>query len=208
MGSSIGLLPKKGAIILDLRLAVANEAGLAVAVPGASLFRGTVDTQPARPRRLPNIFDTWVGLPEAQPTALPESQRLTQEILAWTGWSQRKLARALGATHPTIRALEEGRSAARARDLFDRLVEVHSVVERIFLVAHRDESETDRLLSTAPGDGLAPAIVLIEERRPAEAYLAAMDVHRPRRQSAMMSGIWPAKAGEATTALEDAVDSA
>ena len=149
-----------------------------------------------------DLFDPWVRVPEAPSRLAPHAQRLTQELLSWTGWSHRSLASVLEISHPTVSALEQGTSSARAGDLFDRLVEVHEVVERVHLVADRDASRTSHLLSTTP-ESSDSARELLAERRPAEAYLAALDVLSPRRVGPMMQGIWPARAGEATVDLAD-----
>jgi predicted component of type VI protein secretion system len=103
-------------------------------------------------------------------------------------------------SHPTISALEQGTSSARVGDLFDRLVEVHEVVRRVHLIADRDALRTSQLLSTQSESG-GIAKDLLAERRPAEAYLAALDAQSPRRAGTMMQSIWPARAGDATVDL-------
>jgi hypothetical protein len=188
---------------LDLKHAAVSVAASATLVlPHPGPFGGTVDTQPvARPSER-DLFAPWVGLPTISPRPPLEAQRLTKAVLTSTGWSHRALARVLNVTHPTVTALAHGRSAARTKDLYDRLVEVNDVVSRIHLVAQRDTVETNRLLSTTPESG-SDAATLLSERRPVEAYLAALDVLRPPRQTGMMTSEWPAPAGEATSALND-----
>lgn len=148
------------------------------------------------------LFDLWVRTPEIASRPAPQAQRLTQELLAWTGWSRRGLASMLEISHPTVSALEQGVSTARARDLFDRLVEVHEVVRRVHLVADRDASRTSHLLDTLSESGDS-ARDLLAQRRPAEAYLAALDAQCPRRVGPMMQSIWPATAGDATVDLAE-----
>lgn len=120
----------------------------------------------------------------------------------WTGWSHRGLANVLEISHPTVSALEQGTSPARVGDLFDRLVEAHEVVRRVYLITDRDPSRTSHLLSTPPESG-SSASSLLARRRPAEAYLAALDAQRPRRVEPMMRSIWPARAGDATVDLAE-----
>lgn len=115
----------------------------------------------------------------------------------WTGWSHRGLANVLEISHPTVSALEQGTSPARIGDLFDRLVEAHEIGRRVHLIADRDPSRTSRLLNTPPESGTS-ASSLLAQRRPAEAYLAALDAQRPHRVERMMQSIWPARAGHAT----------
>lgn len=148
------------------------------------------------------LFDLWVKTPEIASRPAPQAQLLTQELLAWTGWSRRGLASMLEISHPTVSALEQGVSTARAGDLFDRLVEVHEVVRRVHLVADRDTSRTSHLLDTLSESGDS-ARDLLAQRRPAEAYLAALDAQRPRRVGPMMQSIWPARAGDATVDLAE-----
>ena len=148
------------------------------------------------------LFDLWVRTPEIVSRPAPQAQRLTQELLVWTGWSHRSLANVLEISHPTVSALEQGTSPARVGDLFDRLVEVHEVVRRVHLIADRDASRTSHLLSSQSESG-GIAKDLLAERRPAEAYLAALDAQRPRRVGPMMQSIWPARAGDATVDLAE-----
>ena len=148
------------------------------------------------------LFDWWVETPKIVSQPAPQVQRLTQELLVWTGWSHRRLANVLKISHPTVSALEQGTSSARVGDLFDRLVEAHEVVKRVHLIADRDPSRTSRLLSTPPEPGNS-ASSLLARRRPAEAYLAALDAQRPRRAEPMMQSIWPARVGEATVDLAE-----
>jgi transcriptional regulator with XRE-family HTH domain len=185
----------------NIATSAAFTAALLIFPSAHPIADATVDKQPVKATE--GIFDSWVVLPESAAQPVPLVPRLVRDIRLWTGWSQRGLAKVLASTHPTIRALEEGRSAARTNDLYDRLLEAHEVIERVFLVAGRDVAETDRMLSSSPSEERSPASELLEARQPAQAYLAALDVRRPRRQTPMMVGQWPIRAGEATTALSE-----
>ena len=160
----------------------------------------TVLLQPLEDRY--ELFDLWVKTPEIVSRPAPQAQRLTQELLVWTGWSHRGLANVLEISHPTVSALEQGTSPARVGDLFDRLVEVHEVIRRVHLIADCDASRTSHLVST-PSESGTSAVNLLAQRRPAEAYLAALDAQRPRRVGPMMQSIWPARAGDATVDLAE-----
>ena len=149
-----------------------------------------------------DLFDWWVETPEVVSRPAPQAQRLTQELLVWTGWSHRGLANVLEISHPTVSALEQGTSPARVGDLFDRLVEAHEVVRRVHLIAARDPSRTSHLLRTPSASGVS-AETLLARRQPAAAYLAALDAQRPRRVGPMMQSIWPARAGDATIDLAE-----
>ena len=154
---------------------------------------------------LPNreeVFDWWFKPPRPELRPVLQPQLFTQSILQWTGWSHRKLAGVLDSSHPTVKALEQGKSRAREGDLFQRLNEVYDVIKRINLIAGNDETVVDHLLSTPDAAGVTP-IALLSERRPADAYLAALEVNSPRRRESMMQTVWPAKTGEATIDLAD-----
>jgi transcriptional regulator with XRE-family HTH domain len=186
---------------LDLKSATASAAAtLLLAAPASySAYGGTVNTAPIE-TATSELFDFWVQVPATASRPAPRVQSMTVAIRKFTGWSQRKLAVVLNTSHPTVAALEQGRSTARVGDMFERIVEVHGVVERLFLLANQEAAEVDRLLEAAYETG-PPAIELLGDRRPAEAYLAALDVSRPRRVGQMMKGVWPASAGQATVDL-------
>ena len=151
-----------------------------------------------------DLFRSWVVVPQYRPVTAPRAQWLVREIQVATHWSARAIAALLGTTHPTVGALLDGRPAGGRNlpQLQVRLREVHDVVTRVHAIAGGDPNETVRLLTTAPASGKS-AVALLKERDPAAAYLAAVDVARPRRTGRLMTGLFPARAGEATTALED-----
>lgn len=175
----------------------------ALAFPGLGLGDTTVCFAPSSKRFPFPLFDPWVKVPEPSPSAAPRTQVLARSLRRQTDWSQRKLAKVLDTTHPTVRALEEGRSSAQQDQLYDRLVGVHEVVDRIFVVADRDTRETNRLLSALNSTGRS-AVELLTTGDFAAAYLAALDAARPRRNSGMMNGIWKSAPSTATHSLEAA----
>jgi len=160
----------------------------------------TVGSTPLKERK--NVFDEWVTTPEVASRSPLKLQLLTQELLAWTKWSQRNLAAVLSVSHSTVSALEQGTSPASFAYLHDRLVEAHTVVRRINLIAEQDPSKTNDLLSKTSAAG-SSAETLLAQRKPADAYLAALDALRPRRVEPMIQGIWPAKSGDATQDLAE-----
>lgn len=160
----------------------------------------TASTIPIDPIRT-GIYDTWVHIPEQIVHSVLPSQQLTRGILRRTRWSDRQLSRVLEVTHPTIRALKEGRSRPDNYALFQRLIEVEAVVERVSILAGHDPTETKRILESAPSAGRPSAVTLLTARRTAESYLAALDVIHPPDHSTLMSGFWPARAGDATHEL-------
>jgi hypothetical protein len=175
-----------------------------LAIPGALPPSTTANAiRPPHSSPVSNIFDTWVRLPEPTRYAKPRLQEQTEQIRARTGWSQRRLALVLCTTHPTVKALEQGRTVVRVHDLSARLTEVHQLVQRVFLLAGNSAVETNRLLVTSPEPEQQSAADLLKDRQPDVAYLAALAVLRPPRGAPMMTGIWPSRAGTATTSLEE-----
>lgn len=179
----------------------ASTAGGTLVWPETYDSRGTAGLNPRPDIAEPiQLFDWWIRKPQVQPRPAPQAQTFTRAILEFTGLSHRKLADILKTSHPTIAALEQGKSEAKIADLFDRLSEVYEVTRRLFLIADRDTARVERLMTTPSGTG-ATAIDLLSERRPAEAYLAALEVDYPHRDRQMMQSHWPARAGEATVDL-------
>jgi transcriptional regulator with XRE-family HTH domain len=177
---------------------------MTLAIPGVLPSSSTAGAaRPVHSSLVPSIFDTWVRLPEAAEYTKPRPQQQVEQIRARTGWSQRRLAQVLRTTHPTIKAVEQGHTVVRVHDLPARLAEAHRLVQRIFLLAGNSAIEANRLLVTAPAPGQQSAVDLLKDRQPDAAYLAALAVLRPPRESPMMTGIWPSRAGTATTSLED-----
>lgn len=165
----------------------------------------TVAVSGALPRRLKlDVFHPWIDVPAYRPVRAPQAQWRIHDVKAATHWSARLIATLLGTTHPTVAALVEGRpvGARHLPDLHDRLRELHEVVTRIHAIAGNDVDDTVRLLIT-PSQGGEAAVDFLKRRDPANAYLAAVDVARPQDASGLLTGLFPAHAGEATAALED-----
>ena len=161
----------------------------------------TVTTTPRTERK--NVFESWITLPVIMSRPVLQSQRLARELLAWTDWTHDKLAKVLKVSHTTVLALENGvLPTERGADLSDRLVEVHTIVRRVHLIADQDPSRTSDLLSASSANG-SNAETLLAQRKPADAYLAVLDAQRPRRVEPMMQSIWPAKPGNATHDLAE-----
>ena len=143
-----------------------------------------------------------IVVPVPPPMPAPDMQRQVARLRSWTGWSARRLADALGTSHTTVLGVEGGRRLIQSHSgqLRQRLSDAHDVVERIFLVAGRDPSTTAFALETAM-PGRAAAIDELRSGDPARAYLAAIDVLRPRPPG-LLVGERPRRGG-ATAALHD-----
>jgi transcriptional regulator with XRE-family HTH domain len=180
---------------------VAALAAPGIATPTVPL----AESRPAYTERASDLFNTWVRLPDIKHPRPNGLQQQTKQIRNQTGWSQRRLASVLNTTHPTVKALELGRSVTRVRDITTRLADIHRVVERVFLLANRDAATTDRLLSTKPSRLQSSAAELLQVGDSAGAYLAALRVFNPPSSTDdLIVGTWPTTPGLATASLEPA----
>lgn len=149
------------------------------------------------------IGDWPIRVPPPVPHAMPRLQRVIQEVRSWTGWSARRLADVVGSTHTTIIGAENGRPlvTGHSGDLRQRLVDLHDVVERVYLLTGRDPQQAASILSTSPLNGRSAVAELRESGDPGRAYIAALDVLRPRR-TGLLVGNRPRRDGP-TTALHE-----
>jgi transcriptional regulator with XRE-family HTH domain len=157
-----------------------------------AIQRPTIDTRGPIWR----VGDWEVNLPPAPPRPIPETAQLITLIRDRTGWSARKLAGVLGVSHSTVRRLARGQrpEAAHSGDLPIRLRNIYDVVDRIHVLVARDPAATARTLHESPPGRCSP----VEELRagkPADAYLAAIDILRPTRPSGLLTGSRPRRDG-------------
>jgi len=165
---------------------------------------------PVRQRTLNTERSFWtVGdwtliLPRAVVRRAPEVQRMMVEVRGWTGWSARQLAAVLGTSHTTVLNAEAGRPliAVRSGDLRRRVGDLHDLVQRVHLLANREPSTTADVLATTPAAGRSGSpLDALAAGYPDRAYLAAIDVLRPR-PNGLLTGSRPRRSG-ATAALHD-----
>jgi hypothetical protein len=162
-----------------------------VASPSLTMHRGWI------------IVGQWpIAMPQSVGRDQPESQRMVSEIRRWTGWSSRFLADLLRTSHTTVLNIESGRPlvAGHSGVLGERLADAHDVVTRVFLLSDRDPDRTSRVLGEAGPGGMSP-IQQLRAGEPGRAYLAAIDVLRPR-PTGLLVGSRP-KRGGATAPLDD-----
>lgn len=171
-------------------LAVDTTTFLRDALVGAPLERivpppPSLDTGPTIWRtgepRMWIVGDWQLIFPNHTPRPAPDLQHMVARIREWTMWSARKLAEAIGTSHTTVYGIESGRRVVEGHsgDLRRRITDAYNVFERIFLLSGRDSSVMDRLLETAP-PGRPSAMQELRSGAPNQAYLAALDVLRPR----------------------------
>lgn len=148
------------------------------------------------------LGDWALIVPPPIPRPAPEMQRIARHLMEWTGWSAHRLAEVLGTSHTTVLGIGNGRPLldSRSGDLRRRLTEAHDVIERVYLLVNRDSDTVARLLDTVP-PGRRSAIEEMQAGEPARAYLAAIDVLRPRTPG-LLVGNRPRRGG-ATAPLHD-----
>lgn len=150
------------------------------------------------------IGDWPICMPAVVSPAVLRLQRVIREMRERTGWSARRLAEIVGSSHTTIINAENGRPlvSGHSGDLRQRLVESHDLIERVYVLVDRDPERTATILATAPETGRLSAVEeLRDSGDPGRAYLAALDVIRPRR-TGLVVGDRPRRDGP-TTALHD-----
>jgi hypothetical protein len=168
---------------------------------------GTAVYSPVRAavQELRQFFTPWVFPAPQRPSHVLDPQRLALELHDWTGWSDRTLAQVLGTSHPTVRALLEGRGATTSRTaaVRARLRAVHEVVGRVYALAGGSASATRWVLSELPLGRTRRSVDYLSAGDMPAAYLAAMDLLRPVTRDAgeLLSADWPIRAGEASIEL-------
>ncbi|WP_367185058.1 helix-turn-helix domain-containing protein [Trebonia sp.] len=149
------------------------------------------------------VGDWAVDVPPSPPRPIPEAARLIALVRDRTGWSARRLAELLGVSHSTVRRIAGGQQpkAAHSGNLPLRLRGVYDVVDRIYLLQHRDPSATAHILDEVI-PGRRSAVSELRDGNPAAAYLAAIDALRPPRSPGLLTGDRPKSAG-ATAPLHE-----
>jgi transcriptional regulator with XRE-family HTH domain len=133
------------------------------------------------PRGIWMVGQWQIRIPDQDTSSAPEVHRFVSEIRNRTGWSARRLAEIVGTSHTTILRIENGGRlvSGHSGELRRRLSQADDVVARVYIIAGRDQETTARLLEEAPLSD-RPAVDFLQSDQPAKAYLAAIDVARPR----------------------------
>lgn len=153
---------------------------------------------------LPAFFRSPWTIPQPDVTKAPALMARLRQLKAWTGWSSRTLAEAIGTTHPTVEAILRGDSQlTRLPQVARRVATLYELAARLYMVVGEDPNELDRVMRAQPSPDRASPFALLGSGDPADAYLAALDVITPPRTGGMMRGRYPARPGEATVALDD-----
>lgn len=134
----------------------------------------------------------------------PDVARKLQDLVRWSGWSNRVLGQIVGVSHPTIGNALSGKTGALSRreDAVRRLDAAHDMVERIFVLAGRDKSRVAEVLGAADSNGMT-AIEHLIAGNVTDAYLAAIRTMRPPRSGGMMVGRYPMDPLRASAAVYD-----
>lgn len=179
------------------------DAGITSATDDGTVINPVWAPSPAEQLRY--FYDYWVRLVPWRPSSLLDVQRQATELQSWTDWSDRTLAQVLGTTHPTVRALLEGRGATTSRTVTvrARLREVHELVARIHALTGGSAAVTARALSELPPGSDRRPLDYLRVGDLGQAYLTALDIVRPPRTGGLLSADWPVRAGEASVELLD-----
>lgn len=149
------------------------------------------------------ILGDWSPIfPALTPRPAPDLQRMVLKVREWTGWSACRLGDVIGTSHTTVYGIEGGRRVTEGHsgDLRRQIADAYDVIERIFLLGGRDPNVTARLLETAPL-GRRSGVEELQAGEPSRAYLAAIDVLRPRLPGLLVAD-HPRQTG-ATAALHE-----
>lgn len=144
----------------------------------------------------------WLETPAVRPGRPARPQLQLIAIRDWTGFSNRRLAAALGTSHPTVAALLAGEGNLAGRpDVRTRVSDLHSLCARLApLVAH-DPVQLRDLLDVSSGG--TTVLDLAAGGRVADAYVIALRAVSPRDQDPYPASVFPAIPGAATEALDD-----
>jgi hypothetical protein len=149
------------------------------------------------------VGDWAVDVPSSPPRPIPEATRLIVLVRDRTGWSARRVGELLGVSHSTVLRISAGQQpkTAHSGNLPLRLRGVYDVVDRAYLLQHRDPAATARILEEA-APGRRSAVRELLDGNPAAAYLAVIDALRPARPSGLLIGDRP-KSDGATAPLHE-----
>lgn len=154
-----------------------------------------------------NLVDIFarIFLRAASNSSQIDSVAPVQKLLDLTGWSQRRLATAIGVTHPTVAALLKGDAGALARSPQVRtvLADLTTLVTRLAPLSARKGYDLWEVLNTPGGTADASAFDLVRGRELGRAYVTALDAMNPDQGLGMSAGPYPVKAGISSVDLTE-----
>jgi hypothetical protein len=141
--------------------------------------------------------------PEPSVADVAPLRRAAENIKQWTTLSDRALARAVGVTHPTVRALLTGErlSFVNRGDAARRLLMIEQIVSRLRRLSP-DAASLATALQVPPAGSALSALGHIAQGNRGAAYVAALDVLEPRTTSGLLQPRFPPVQG-ATVALDE-----
>lgn len=158
-----------------------------------------------KPARRASIFDLIDRLlpsaaREAEGAYEPSIHEAALRIRQVTGWSDRTMAIAFGTSHPTVKALLDGRTVKRVIGLDERIKNTLALIDRLSVAAQNVNRPVASVLERQGADGRS-ALDLMARGDFGLAYVVALDALRPPRQSGLMQGMWPAAVGQSSSAV-------
>lgn len=155
-------------------------------------------------RRAATPYASEYALPQQVAQEAPELGQRLNEIARMTRWTNRTLAEIIGVTHPTIAKALRGDWGAlsRSQDARQRLADAYMVVQRLHILAGRNEERLAVALDT-PDTTDTTAIDYLIDRKIPQAYVAAARVLQPPRRDGLMQGRYPLDPRRAIVAIPD-----
>lgn len=95
------------------------------------------------------------------------------ELRIWTKWSDRKLAKVLGTTHPTVARLARNETSPRSSEAIWRLRSCHDLLLRLHLLVGDDQAFQQLLMAGPPGRTVGD---LLEHAEFGAAYRAGLEI--------------------------------
>jgi hypothetical protein len=110
--------------------------------------------------------------PLAEKRVLSTVGMLVADVRRWTGWSDRKTARMLGTTHPTVRRLARNEFSARSSGSIEQLRNIHDLLSRLRPLVSTPTELASLLTRAKIGHATAERLMLSGEF--GEAYRASL----------------------------------
>ncbi len=167
------------------------------------LIDATVVPRPTQ-RLTPDPFVSDYVIPMPIVSESPDVTRKLNDLVRWSGWSNRVLGLIIGVSHPTVAHALAGRAGALSRreDAVRRLDAAYDVVERIYILASHKKGRVAEVMETADRNDMT-AIKHLTVGNVADAYLTVLRALRPPRSKGMMVGRYPMDPRIASAAVYD-----
>jgi len=197
LAASIGLLPGTVGAPLSFAVSTAHHRAGVYDLPYQLCCQGQGGKGTYNPYSVASYY-----VPTMYPREVSDALRLLSDINEWTGPADTSLAGSLFPV-PLFTAWGAGGAPGVQPDQYERLTNVHNVIEHIHTAVGRDARRTvDALTRSSTPDGDS-ALTYLMAGRYDEAYLTAIRVLRPVRVTGLVTGRRARRALDATVAFLD-----